>query len=225
MKSKLSFIKFAGKVISYLYPPSVHEKVSKIKELFYTAYVSRQYKLCEGSVERGSRVRGVKYIELNKGSRICRNTRIEAIDQFLGVQYSPELIIGRKCRIGEGTHITVINRIEIGDNTNIGDRCLISDNNHGDFSKNSYTFENNPVVPDVFLLPEMKRPLHSKGPVIIEHSCQIGEGSVILTGVRVGHNSIVASNSFVRSDVPPYSIVAGNPAKVVRSFAQEVIVE
>lgn len=205
--------------ISYIYPPRLHEKMQTIKDQLYTYYVSRTYKKCDGIVERGSKVKGTQYITLNKRARISKASRIEVIDSFLGEKYNPELIIGEKCRIGHGVHITVINKVVIGDYTNIGDRCLVSDNNHGDFSKNSYTFENNPKVPDVFLMYEMQRPLHSKGPVVIEHSCQIGEGSVILTGVTIGHNSIVSSNSFVRSDVPPYSIVAGNPAKVIRTFS------
>ena len=205
---------------SYVYSPKFHEKIKVLKDQLYTYYVSRSYKKCEGVVERGSRVRGTKYIMLGKGSRFCKNTRIEVIDNFLGVNYNPLFVVGERCRIGGGVHVSCIKKIEIGNNTNIGDRCLITDNNHGDFSKNSYTYVNNPDVPDVFLLPEMQRPLHCKGPVIIEHSCQIGEGSVILTGVTIGHNSIVSSNSFVRESVPPYSIVAGNPAKVIRTFSK-----
>ena len=214
-----SIVKLLGSAFSYIYPPSLHEKAVILKDYLYTFYVSRTYRKCEGIVERGSKVKGARYISIGEKSRISKNARIECIDFFLNKRYTPQLIIGKHCRIGHQVHISTINRVEIGDNTNIGDRCLISDNNHGDFSKNNYTYLNNPNIPDVFLLSEMERPLHSKGAVIIEHSCQIGEGSVVLTGVRIGHNSIISSNSFVREDVPPYSIVAGNPAKVIRTFS------
>lgn len=53
-------------------------------------------------------------------------------------------------------------------------------------------------------------------PVIIDDNVWIGEYSTILKGVHIGQGSIVASNSVVVKDVPPYSIVAGNPAKVVK---------
>ena len=59
-----------------------------------------------------------------------------------------------------------------------------------------------------------------KKPVGIEENVWIGEPSVILKGVRIGKGSIVASNSVVTKDVPPYSVVAGNPAKVVKRFEE-----
>ncbi len=53
-------------------------------------------------------------------------------------------------------------------------------------------------------------------PTIIEDDVWIGERSTILKGVTIGRGSIVASNSVVTKDVPPYSIVAGNPARIVK---------
>jgi acetyltransferase-like isoleucine patch superfamily enzyme len=52
---------------------------------------------------------------------------------------------------------------------------------------------------------------------IIGKNCFIGAHSLIMPGVRVGDNSIVAAGAVVLRDVPPRSIVAGNPAKIVRS--------
>ena len=204
---------------SYVYTPKFAGKMGILLDVAYTLWVSRTYRQCDGIISRGTFITGTKYISLSEGAHICKGARLETHDHFLGVNYTPEIVIGKKCRIGHGTHITSIIGVKIGDFTNIGDRCLISDNNHGNFAKDSYTYNNHPTIPDVFLLSEMERPLNSKGPVIIEHSCQIGEGSVILTGVMSNMNSIVSSNSFVRDNVPPYSIVAGNPAKVIRSFS------
>ncbi|VAW02247.1 hypothetical protein MNBD_ALPHA04-678 [hydrothermal vent metagenome] len=56
-----------------------------------------------------------------------------------------------------------------------------------------------------------------KAPIIIGERCFIGGGSVILPGVKVGDGSIVGACSTVFEDVPAHSIVAGNPAKVIRS--------
>ena len=62
--------------------------------------------------------------------------------------------------------------------------------------------------------------------LIIERDCWIGYGAVILTGVRVGRGAIIAAGSVVLKDVEPYSIVAGNPARVVaKRFSEEQILE
>ena len=51
----------------------------------------------------------------------------------------------------------------------------------------------------------------------IEENCFIGARAIIMPGIRVGHNSIVGAGAVVTKDVPPCSIVAGNPAKIMRS--------
>jgi len=54
-------------------------------------------------------------------------------------------------------------------------------------------------------------------PIKIGYHCFIGAGSVICPGVTVGHSSIVAAGAVVTEDVPPTSIAAGNPARILRS--------
>ena len=59
--------------------------------------------------------------------------------------------------------------------------------------------------------------------VQIGHDTWIGHGVVIMPGVRIGHGAVVGSNSVVTRDVPPYAIVAGAPAKVLRMrFARDI---
>lgn len=55
-------------------------------------------------------------------------------------------------------------------------------------------------------------------PIVIEDDAWIGFDAVILKGVTIGQGSIVAARSVVTKDVPPYSVVAGNPARVVKSL-------
>lgn len=62
------------------------------------------------------------------------------------------------------------------------------------------------------LVPQVKRP------VVLSESCFVGVGAVILPGVTVGRGAVVASGSVVVADVPPYTLVSGNPAKVVKRF-------
>lgn len=46
----------------------------------------------------------------------------------------------------------------------------------------------------------------------------VGEGVVILGGVTIGHHSIIGANAVITKDIPPYSVVIGNPAKVIKQF-------
>lgn len=63
----------------------------------------------------------------------------------------------------------------------------------------------------------------SRGDVVIGHDVWLGSGCMILSGVTVGHGAVVAARAVVTRDVPPYAVVAGNPARVVRHrFPPEV---
>ena len=67
-------------------------------------------------------------------------------------------------------------------------------------------------------IPIKKQQLISKGPVIIEDDCWLGFETEILSGVHIGKHSIVAARAVVTKNVPPYSIVAGNPARVIKQY-------
>lgn len=56
----------------------------------------------------------------------------------------------------------------------------------------------------------------NRGNITIGHDVWIGFEATLLPGVTVGHGAIIAAKSVVASDVPPYAIVAGNPARVIR---------
>lgn len=64
----------------------------------------------------------------------------------------------------------------------------------------------------------------SKGPLVIENDVWIGAKSLILSGLTIGNGAVVASGSVVIKDVPPYGIVGGNPAKLIKMrFSDEDI--
>ncbi len=64
----------------------------------------------------------------------------------------------------------------------------------------------------------------TKGPVIVKDDVWIGAYAIILSGVTLGQGSIIATGAVVTKDVPPYAIVAGNPAKIIKyRFDEEII--
>lgn len=63
-----------------------------------------------------------------------------------------------------------------------------------------------------------------KGPLTIEDEVWIGTNAIILAGLTIGKGAIVAAGAVVTKDVPPYAIVGGNPARVIRyKFSQDII--
>lgn len=61
---------------------------------------------------------------------------------------------------------------------------------------------------------------HIHLPIIIEDNVSIGMRSIIMPGVTIGEGSIIAAASVITKDVPPYTIVAGNPAKIIREIEE-----
>lgn len=65
-------------------------------------------------------------------------------------------------------------------------------------------------------MPDVEAPQPQKTPLIIGHDVWIGSNVVLKGGLKIGTGAVVAANSVVTKDVPPYTIVGGNPAKVIR---------
>lgn len=72
-----------------------------------------------------------------------------------------------------------------------------------------------PIFGEAFGAPD-PGPWPNKGGIMIGHDVWIGWDATILPGVTVGHSAIIATKAVVASDVPPYAIVAGNPARIVK---------
>lgn len=65
---------------------------------------------------------------------------------------------------------------------------------------------------------------HTRGDVVIGNDVWIGRGAMILSGVTIGDGAVIGAGALVRRDVPPYGIVGGNPAKLIRKrFSDDVI--
>ncbi|MBK8743875.1 MAG: acyltransferase [Propionivibrio sp.] len=117
----------------------------------------------------------------------------------------PELRIGDGCYIGRFGTLACINRVILGRDVMISDRVFIGDAVHG-FARSD--------------LPVRDQYLTSKGSVEIGDGTWIGIGVSILPNVAIGRNCVIGANSVVTRDVPDFCVVAGNPAKVIRSIAE-----
>lgn len=142
-----------------------------------------------------------KFISIGNNTSIGNRASIGCF--LIKPNFEPQLSIGDNVSIGEDCHITCANSISIGNNVLTGKKVLISDNSHGTSS-----------LIDLSISP-IDRPIVSKGPIIIEENVWIGEKATILSGVRIGKGSIVGANAVVTKDVPEYSVVVGNPAKII----------
>lgn len=148
----------------------------------------------------------------NKGQiRVGRNV---IIDGCLEVYREGRLKIGDYSFIGHG-------RIYASNNVTIGDHCLLSDN------VSILDSDLHPVSAKARAASAIKLvggeflDVYSgvgNAPVVIGDNCWIGYGSAVLKGVKLGIGAIVGAGSVVTRDVPPWAIVAGNPAKVIREI-------
>jgi acetyltransferase-like isoleucine patch superfamily enzyme len=115
----------------------------------------------------------------------------------------PKIIIGDGCTILYRFQCNAAESVYIGENVLIASNVLVTDSDHV-------------VEPDG--MPVTKNNKFITRPVFIDDNCWIGQNAVILKGVTIGCNSIIGANSVVTHDVPSYSVVAGNPARVIRKL-------
>lgn len=151
-------------------------------------------------------IKNPEYISIGKRFSSLFNLRLEAWDRFQGDNFTPEIIIGDDVIVNSDVHIGAIEKIVIGNNVLMASRIYISDHYHGDISNK-----------DLEIVPRL-RSLYTKGPVIIEDNVWIGEGVCILPGVTIGKNCIIGANSVVTKSFPKNSVIAGVPAKLIKTL-------
>ena len=157
------------------------------------------------------------YHKRGKGSRVCSRVRMDVLP-FNTFELGPgstvedfsvvnngvgPVIIGSNSRVGIGN--VLIGPVTIGSQVILAQNVVLSGLNH--------TYE------DIHTPIRLQKV--TTAPIIVEDEAWIGANSVITAGVTVGRHSIVAGGSVVTKNVPPYSIVGGNPAKLLKQYNTE----
>ena len=115
-----------------------------------------------------------------------------------------------RVRIGEGTFlnrgvmVAAQELVEIGEHCMLANGCFVSDANH------RYDDPGLPITWQGF---------DSRGPTRIGANCWLGANVVVTSGVTIGERCVIGANSVVTGEIPPFSIAAGAPARVLRRIA------
>ena len=143
--------------------------------------------------ERGVLVFHPENIVVNKNVYIGHNTILKGY-------YKNKMVIGAHTWIGQNCFLHSAGGLTIGRAVGIGPmvKILTSAHTEAELAK-----------PVLFNALEFKE-------VVIEDGCDIGIGAIILPGVKIAEGSIIGAGAVVTKDIPPYSVVAGVPAEVIR---------
>ncbi|MDN3296542.1 acyltransferase [Streptomyces ficellus] len=149
---------------------------------------------------------GEQWIELGGHCIIAEQVTLTA-GMLPGLDLGPDpvLTLGNGVVLGRGSHVVADAPVTIGADTFCGPYVYITSTNH------SYDDPHEPVG----------RQWPRSEPVEIGPGCWLGTGAVVLPGARLGRNVVVAAGAVVRGEVPDHAVVAGAPARVVRTWDAE----
>ena len=146
------------------------------------------------------------------GGRLARRARallgrqmLDACGVDVNIEHGAWFGSGRGMRLGDrsdiGMDALVIGSVEIGCDVMMGPRCILLSSSHEVGSID---------------MPMNRQGFKPDRTIVIEDDVWLGAGVTVLPGRRIGRGSIIGAGSVVASDVPPWSIAVGNPARVVR---------
>jgi acetyltransferase-like isoleucine patch superfamily enzyme len=147
----------------------------------------------------------------------------------INARSTQKIILGNRVTIGKYAIIRPGNLyggepgegLVVGDHSNIGPYCYIGCSGHISIGNNVMISPRVSIYAENHVFDNTDTPIKIQGvkkeKVVIEDDCWIASNSILLAGVTIGKGSVVAAGSVVTQDVPPYSVVAGVPARVIKN--------
>jgi len=203
-----SIIRYMAIIVHYVFNKRTLFLLNSPFRLFYDFWIAREFKTCGKNCHfKGfDLLYGAKNIQLGNSHSVGKHIVWEVYESYQDQTFQPSLTIGDGTSFGDGTHIACINKIQIGKDVCFGRWVFVTDNAHGASEH------------ELLNIHPLKRPLFSKGPVVIEDYVWIGEKACVMPGVTIGKGAIIAAGSVVTKDIPPYCLAAGVPAKVIKTL-------
>lgn len=158
---------------------------------------------------RNPRLLGLSHMQIGRNFDSGDDLWLEAVLEFAGERFRPELIIGADVNLSDRVHIACIGKVSIGAGTLIGSRVILSDHAHGVYRGEQQS------SPDV---PPNRRPLWSGGAITVGRNVWIGDGVAVLAGATIGDGAVIGANSVVTGTIPAATIAFGSPARAVREW-------
>ena len=149
-----------------------------------------------------------------KKNNIHNNTVLGNISNFEALRF----IKNGGILVGKNTYGTINVNYTLGkdESLKIGNNCSIGRCNFMLGGEHNYRC--------ISTFPFSGQPASSKGEICVEDDVWIGDGVWVLSGIRIGKGAVVGTGSVVTKDVPPYAIVCGNPARIIKyRFSEKVI--
>jgi acetyltransferase-like isoleucine patch superfamily enzyme len=151
---------------------------------------------------------------LNDKSKITIGEHSHIRGQLLLFAHGGNIRIGDYCYIGKNSYIWSAKNITIGNRVLISHNCNIFDSDtHPIDAKKRHEHCKQIITTGHPRICDL-----NEDPVIIEDDAWIGANSIILKGLTLGKGAVVGAGSVVTADVPPFTLVAGNPARLVKKI-------
>lgn len=186
-------------------------KIRKFEEKLLAKYIVHEFNLPKSTKIIKGKLKLMGDISCGENCRFYNDVTIKAWNK---------VTIGRYTSIS-GPNTDIVNSvfpIKIGSFCSIARNVTIQEFNHNPNNFTTYYIEHN------LLNKRVLQEKVSNGPIIIGNDVWIGAQSVILSGAEIGDGVIIAANSVVTGKIPPYAIVGGTPAKVIKyRFSEEKI--
>ncbi|MFW8590318.1 acyltransferase [Glaciecola sp. 2405UD65-10] len=167
----------------------------------FMGYFYRYKYFFKCTISRTARVTGWRQVSLGRNVVICNRTWLNVNHRNnRSTQY---ITIGDNSFIGENNFLTAGAHITIGAYALTASNCSFIGASHNI---------------DSVMSPYIKTGVDSENVIQVGVNCFFGYGATVIGNVNIGHGSIIGAKSIVLNDVPPFSIVIGNPAKVIKRF-------